>query len=49
MIKDCIGKSYYRPILGFTTQRMRADLIEVFTILKGLEEGFEEGQIYCIG
>ena len=42
MIKECIGKSYKERIqmLGLTTletRRVRADMLEVYKILKGYE------------
>ena len=46
MIEECAGKTYEErlQIVGLTTlecRRLRADLIEVFKILKGFE-GIEE-------
>ena len=46
MIEECAGKTYEErlEIVGLTTlecRRLRADLIEVFKILKGFE-GIEE-------
>ena len=46
MIEECAGKTYKQrqKIVGLTTlecRRMRADLIEVYKILKGFE-GIEE-------
>ena len=50
MIEECAGKTYKErlKIVGLTTsecRRMRADLIEVYKILKGFE-GIEEKLLF---